>query len=240
MIYIVDDDVNISELLKAYLLKEEYDVTLFHNGSEAWEVGKSNPPNMWIVDIMMPVMDGYTLCRHIRQFGETPLIMISAKDEELDRIVGLELGSDDYLSKPFSPRELLARMKTIFRRVDAYTDKEHDRAESLFESESQLENKSMIYGNIQLLTSSRTCTIDAHSIELTTKEFNLLEYFIINKNRALTREQLLQSVWGYDFIGETRAVDDMIKRLRKKLIHAGANRSISTLWGYGYKIEDLT
>lgn len=225
LIYVVDDEQNIRNLVKTYLLKDGFDVEVFSDGQAAYDSFIKKPCDMLIIDIMMPGMDGYSLCREIRKNYEVPIIMVSAKDDEIDRIVGLELGSDDYISKPFSPRELVARVKTIFRRIK-------DEAPA----DPQVSGNELRCRDIVIVEDERKVLKDNIEIDLTTKEFDLLLYLSKNKNRVFTREQLISSIWGYDYVGETRAVDDLVKRVRKKLSDVNSNLEIKTVWGYGYKI----
>lgn len=231
VIYIADDEQNIRDLVKSYLLKEGYEVYTYASGDAVLEAFIHKPSDMLIIDIMMPGLDGYSLCREIRKTSEVPIIMISAKDEEIDRILGLELGSDDYISKPFSPRELVARVKTIFRRIRDDQDM----------PSAQTEEKRNEIGCRDILIfpdERRVCKGDL-DIGLTSKEFDFLVYLVKNRNRVYTREQLITGIWGYDFIGDTRAVDDLVKRVRKKLLEAGSELEIVTVWGYGYKVIDV-
>lgn len=227
MIYVVDDEPKIRELIKTYLLKEGYDVEVFPDGKIAYESFLRIPSDMLILDIMMPGMDGYALCREIRKSSEVPIIMVSAKDDEFDRVLGLELGSDDYISKPFSPRELVARVKSIFRRIKDEPQVIHELRTS--------EIKCM---DIVLYMDERRVVKDRNEIELTAKEYDFILFLAKNKNRVFTREQLINSIWGYDYIGDTRAIDDLVKRVRKKIADAGSQLEITTVWGYGYKISD--
>lgn len=226
LIYVVDDEQNIRELIKSYLVKEGFEVDVFVDGESALSRFVDVKADMLIIDIMMQGMDGYTLCREIRKSSNVPIIMVSAKGDEIDRILGLELGSDDYVSKPFSPRELVVRVKAIFRRTgdgEAVPSKQVNEVKC---------------GDITLLPDERKVTQSGTEIELTAKEYDLLFYLIKNKNRVYTRDQLLNSIWSYEYIGDTRAIDDLIKRLRKKLGEAGATLKITTVWGYGYKISE--
>lgn len=225
LIYVVDDEIKIRDLIRSYLRKEGYEAEVFEDGEQALSAFRQRPADMLIIDIMMPGMDGYSLCREVRKDSNVPIIMVSAKDDEIDRILGLELGSDDYISKPFSPRELVVRVKTIFRRVA--------------DSNSNAEKSGIIIcGNMQILPDQRRVTVEGKEVELTTKEYDLLVHLAENLNRAFTRDQLLNSVWGYDFAGDTRAVDDLVKRLRKKLGQTGSEAGITTVWGYGYKMTE--
>ncbi|WP_105615220.1 response regulator transcription factor [Vallitalea okinawensis] len=227
LLYVVDDEKQIRELLKTYLEKEGYKVELFEDGQEVLDRFSEQTCDMLIIDIMMPNVDGYTLCREIRKTSEVPIIIVSAKDEEIDRILGLELGSDDYISKPFSPRELIVRVKNIFRRINRSqqaTPKEVD--------VDQIHCKDLIISK-----ENRTVLIDHKEIKVTSKEFDLLFLLIKNKNMAFSRDTIIERIWGYDYFGETRQVDHLIKRLRKKMLEANAQCQIETVWGYGYKIS---
>lgn len=227
LVYVVDDEQNIRDLIKSYLQKENFEVKAFADGESALECFKQTAPDMLIIDIMMPGMDGYSLCREIRKSSEVPIIMVSARDDEIDRILGLELGSDDYISKPFSPRELVARVKTIFRRIKDEP--------SVQEMPQRNEIKCR---DIVIFPDERKVLKGLEDIELTAKEYDFLLYMVKNKNRVFNREQLINSIWGYDYIGETRAIDDLVKRIRKKLEQVGSCLEITTVWGYGYKINE--
>lgn len=225
-IYIVDDDAKICEIIERYLEAEGYEVRSFLRGEQAMDVWKQERPDMFILDIMMPGMDGYEFCRRIRAESMVPIIMVSAKDDEVDKIVGLELGSDDYLSKPFSPRELVARVKTMFRRIDAmHTEKDGGTPQTVQ------------VGDLMFYPEQRRVVINEEDLPFTTKEYELLVFFGMNRNKPFTREQLLNQVWGYDYIGDERAIDDLIKRIRKKLNSVHSTVEIKTVWGYGYKLE---
>jgi DNA-binding response OmpR family regulator len=230
-IFVVDDDANIRLIIARYLEAEGYHVTEFASGEEALHAFDQEKPDMVILDIMMPGMDGFEVCRKLRAKSQIPIIMVSAKDDEVDRIVGLELGSDDYLSKPFSPRELLARVKTVFRRFHAAAAM----ATSHVQAEEQV-NRLQVK-DLAVFPDERKVMCGAQEVEFTTKEFDLLHFFCRHLNKAFTREQLLTQVWGYDYVGDERAIDDLVKRLRKKLKGAGSHVEIKTVWGYGYKVE---
>lgn len=226
LIYVVDDEQNIRDLIKSYLQKEGYNVETFADGKTAYDNFKSRPADMLIIDIMMPGMDGYALCREVRNLCDVPIIMVSAKDDEIDRVVGLELGSDDYISKPFSPRELVARVKNIFRRVK--------------DEVQNLQNKRNVvkFCDLTILPDERRILKDNKDVELTTKEYDFLFCLIKGKNRVFTREQLISSIWGYDYIRDGRTIDDMVKRVRKKLAQTGSALEITTVWGFGYKVSE--
>ncbi len=222
-IAVVDDDVNIRQLVEAYLHREGYRTIGLSTAEEAWDLWQTAPPDLWVLDIMLPGMDGYEFCRRIRSDTEVPIIMISARDEEVDKILGLELGSDDYLTKPFSPRELVARVKRILHRT-----------RSLQQTNGSLPSpKKPWLANLEIQQDEHRVFWQAQEIELTTKEYQLLEYLVAWPNRAFTREELLTYVWGADYFGSNRAVDDIVKRLRKKL----TNLPLESIWGFGYRLR---
>lgn len=226
-IYVVDDEERIRNLISTYLKKEGYEVEAFPNGESALRTFSARPADMLVIDIMMPGMDGYSLCREVRKTSDVPIIMVSAKDDEIDKILGLELGSDDYISKPFSPRELIARIKTIFRRVD-----------SILPQKEEVKKSEVKCKDITMLPDERRALRGDVEIDFTAKEYDFLLFLTKNKNKAFTREQLISHIWGYDFIGDSRAVDDIVKRVRKKLAQAGSNLEVTTIWGYGYKVSE--
>lgn len=226
LIAVVDDDENIRNLVEAYLKKENYQTIGLGSAEEAWDLWQTTPPNIWILDIMLPGMDGYEFCRKIRNETEVPIIMISAKDDEVDKILGLELGSDDYLVKPFSPRELVARVKRQLRRWE--------KIGSVAEvASSILEPTRIEIGELQLLPEERRVFWCGEEVELTSKEFVMLKVFADSPNRAFTREELLALVWGIDYFGSDRTVDHLIKRMRKKLDQI----PIEAVWGHGYRLR---
>lgn len=217
----MEDDPNIRDIVKAYLIKEGYQVTMMETAEDAWENAKKQQPNMWILDIMLPGMDGYELCKKIRARSEVPIIIISAKDEEVDKILGLELGSDDYLTKPFSPRELVARVKRLFKRLEN-------------SPMVQKKTNTVEIDDLKMDQAARQVFWRDQEIDVTTKEFDMLEIFAKRPNRAFAREELLSLVWGgEDYFGSDRAVDDLVKRLRKKL----EGLPVETVWGYGYRLH---
>ncbi|WP_405099172.1 response regulator transcription factor [Oceanobacillus sp. FSL H7-0719] len=218
---LVEDDKNIQNIVSAYFEKEGYEVTVIGSAEEGWEVWKSNPPDMWILDIMLPGMDGYEFCKRIRMESEVPIIIISAKDDEIDKILGLELGGDDYLTKPFSPRELVARVKRLFKRT-AY------RAPKRSQNDDRLK-----IGQLLIYLEERRIFWDGTEYEITTKEYDMLLLFAENPNRAFSREELLMKIWGNDYFGSDRAVDDLVKRIRKKI----PDIPLETVWGYGYRLR---
>jgi len=219
-VYVADDDHNITFLIKSHLENAGYSVKTFANGSELLEEYLKVKCDLIITDIMMPIMDGYELCREIRKESMIPIFMVSANNEEIDRVLGLELGSDDYISKPISFRELLIKIRNTFARLDRYQSKGENVIECL---------------DLHIDIDKREVKIKDVVVDFTTKEFELLTLFVSNKNQAFSREQIIQSIWGYDYMGDSRQVDNMIKRLRKKLLVENAEFRIQTIWGYGYK-----
>lgn len=226
-IAVVDDDVQIREIVEAYLQKEGYLTIPLSSAEEAWELWKNDPPDMWILDIMLPGMNGFELCRNIRKEAEVPIVMISARDEDVDKILGLELGSDDYLTKPFSPRELVARVNRLFHRLSStkYPVQE--------ESSSSLARTLITAGELRLSLEERRIFWREAEIEMTFKEFKLLQTLAEQPNRAFSRDELLNLVWGDDYFGSDRAIDDLVKRLRRKLI----GLPVETVWGHGYRLR---
>ncbi|WP_106494834.1 response regulator transcription factor [Lentibacillus sp. Marseille-P4043] len=218
---VVEDDINIQNIVSAYLNKEGFMVTVQDSAEDAFELWQTQPPDLWILDIMLPGMDGYDFCKKIRQESEVPIIIISAKDEEIDKILGLELGSDDYLTKPFSPRELIARVKRLLKRTKLTLETNQPTQEKV-----KVENL-LIYKN------DRRVFWNGQEQEITTKEYDLILLLAENVNRAFSREELLVSVWGEDYFGSDRAVDDLVKRIRKKL----DGIQLETVWGYGYRLR---
>lgn len=220
-IAIVEDDANIQNIVSAYLRKEGFAVTRLDSAERGWKLWENNPPDMWILDIMLPGMDGYEFCKQIRKKSDVPIIIISAKDEEIDRILGLELGGDDYLTKPFSPRELVARVKRLFKRVQPSS-----------EANEQTRVK-VKCGDLEIDKNDRRVFWHHREVNITMKEYDILLLFAENPNRAFSREELLDRVWGPDYFGSDRAVDDLVKRLRKKI----ANIPLETVWGFGYRLR---
>lgn len=224
LIYVVDDDENLCEILSRQLTAEGYRVETFLHAQLLIDRFQKKPCDLIISDIMMPDINGYDLCREIRSISDIPFIMLSAKNEEIDRVLGLELGSDDYITKPFSLRELSIKVKNMLRRYQRVNTPSNDE---------------LICMDLKLDIKERSAWINHIQLELTTKEFNLLELFLMNKSLAFSREQLIEKVWGYDYYGDTRQVDHMIKRIRKKLLAVDAEFRIQTVWGFGYKVSDI-
>lgn len=223
LIYIADDEVNICNIIKSFLIKEGYEVETYNNGQSILEAFNAKPADMLVIDIMMPGMDGYSLCYQIRSNSSVPIIIVSAKDTEPDKIAGLTLGCDDYLTKPFSPMELIARIKSIFRRIEL------DRAQTEISEIMKMSDVTINYN-------FKKAEFDGKDIGLTGMEFSLLYYLAVNRDRAVSRSELLDKVWGFENEVETRATDDMIKRIRKKLSDAGSALKIDTVWGFGFRL----
>lgn len=223
LIYIADDEINICNIIKSFLIKEGFEVETFHDGLSIIEAFKAKEADMLIIDIMMPEVDGYSVCSTIRQQSCVPIIIVSAKDTEPDKIAGLTLGSDDYLTKPFSPMELIARVKSIFRRIQM------DKRDELPDNKIQI-------ADLLLDPDHKQSSIGGKDIGLTGMEFLLLFYLANNKQRSVSRSELLDKVWGFENEVETRATDDVVKRLRKKLSDAGSSLKIETVWGFGFRL----
>lgn len=222
-IFVVDDELNIRELIRKYLEKEGYRVSAFADGSTLLADLDQYRPDLLVLDIMLPGADGLALCREIRKKHELPIIFVSARDEEFDRVLGLELGGDDYLTKPFSPRELVARIKNVFRRMERGGD-----------SASQ----EIAIKDLVIRPEQRYVAREGQELRLTAREFDLLEFLCRHRRISFNREQLIERIWGYDYTGEVRIVDDLVKRLRKKIAENGSCLEITTVWGYGYRIDD--
>lgn len=225
LIYIADDEKKIQDLIKMFLKKEGYDVEVFSDGSTLLEAFKKRPADMLILDIMMPRLDGLTVCSDIRKESNVPIIIISARDSEGDKIAGLTLGSDDYMTKPFSPVELVLRVKSIFKRME-------------FQNNKNLEEDAIKISDITIHTEGRSAACNGKDLKLTPMEFSLLLYLANRVNKGVSREELLNRVWGYESEVDTIATDDMIKRIRKKLINSGSLLKIETLWGFGFMISN--
>lgn len=219
---IVDDEVKIIEVLKEYAEFENYEVDGAENGIEAIEKCKNNRYDLVIMDIMMPKLDGFSAVREIRKFSQVPVIMLSARGEEEDKIKGFDLGIDDYVVKPFSPKEVMARVKAVLKRGAKPADVKQSRL--------------LTFDGLVIDIPGRTVTVDGVPAELTPKEYELLFYMVKNKGVALSREKLLQDVWGFDFFGDDRTVDTHVKMLRSNL--KAYRRFIVTLRGMGYKFDD--
>ena len=225
-ILIVDDDENIAELISLYLMKECFDTKMVHDGEEALYAFDTYQPNLILLDLMLPGIDGYQVCREIRAKSNTPIIMLSAKGEIFDKVLGLELGADDYIIKPFDSKELVARVKAVLRRYQPQKE----------ETPVSPKQKIVSYPGITINLSNYAVTVDGLNIDMPPKELELLYFLASSPNQVFTREQLLDQIWGYEYIGDTRTVDVHIKRLREK-IKDHSSWGLGTVWGIGYKFE---
>ena len=224
-ILIVDDDANIAELISLYLTKECYETMIVNDGEEALSVFKTFQPNLILLDLMLPGIDGYQVCREIRSKASTPIIMLSAKGEVFDKVLGLELGADDYIIKPFDSKELVARVKAVLRRYQPARQEEPKSSAKIVE-----------YPDLVINQTNYSVLYQGHPVDMPPKELELLYFLASSPNQVFTREQLLDHIWGYEYIGDTRTVDVHIKRLREK-IKDHPSWSLSTVWGIGYKFE---
>ena len=220
-VLVVEDDPNIAELIRLYLEKESYEVRVVYNGGEAVSEFSKYSPEIILLDLMLPEINGYEICKQIRKISSVPIIMLTAKGETFDKVLGLELGADDYIVKPFEPKELVARVRAVLRR---YEKKEVD------------DHEKITYPNLTINHTTYVVTYYDKDLELPPKEFEVLYFLASNANKVFTREQLLDKIWGYEFFGDTRTVDVHIKRIREKIPHED-NWSIKTVWGVGYKFE---
>jgi len=226
-ILIVDDDVNIAELISLYLTKECFDTRIVHNGEDALKEFENYQPNLILLDLMLPGIDGYEVCREIRKTSKVPIIMLSAKGEVFDKVLGLELGADDYIIKPFDSKELVARVRAVLRRFNPIPEQD---------KEEKITGKYVKYPDLIINISNYSVQYYGKNIEMPPKELELLYFLASNPNQVFTREQLLDHIWGYEYFGDTRTVDVHIKRLREK-IKDHNDWSIATVWGIGYKFE---
>ncbi len=224
-ILIVDDDENIAELISLYLTKEFYDTKIVYDGESALREFDTYQPNLILLDLMLPGIDGYQVCREIRQHSSVPIIMLSAKGEVFDKVLGLELGADDYIIKPFDSKELVARVKAVLRRFQPYPPQQ-----------PKPTGKYVEYPELTISLTNYAVIYKGETIDMPPKELELLYFLASSPNQVFTREQLLDHIWGYEYIGDTRTVDVHIKRIREK-IKDYANWSIATVWGIGYKFE---
>ena len=218
----VDDDPNILQLINLYLTREGFDVLQASNGADALKIFKTTPPSLMLLDVMLPGMDGWQVCREVRKVSNIPIIMLTAKDETFDKVLGLELGADDYIVKPFDTKELVARIKAVLRRYQTL----------------DAPDKELAYPGLTINITQYTVTFLGKQLEMPPKELELLHFLASHPGTVFTREQLLAQVWGYDFFGDSRTVDVHIKRLRDKL--TGCEElgwSIKTVWSVGYKFE---
>ena len=223
-IYLADDEKSIRELLHSFLASDGYAVRSFESGDALLEAFRQEPAELVILDIMMPGTDGLTVCRELRSVSDIPIILLTAKDSELDYVMGISQGSDDYLTKPFRPTILLMKVKALLRRV------EMDRGKTAAEDE-------LHYGDIRYSATENVIFYGAAPVSLTQTELRLLSYMMKQPEKAYSREELLSAVWGFDSEVETRVTDETLRRIRKKLLQAGSTVSVSTIWGFGYKLK---
>lgn len=221
-VLVVDDDSNISELLKLYLEKDGFNVITCGDGKQAVELQKSQSPDIILLDIMLPRLDGWQVCKEIRKTSEVPIIMITAKSETFDKVLGLELGADDYVSKPFDAKEVVARVKAVLRRSGQSAKDSGDE---------------VCFDKLKINIANYELIIDGKHIDTPPKELELIFHLASNPNRVFTRDQLLDEVWGFDYYGDSRTVDVHVKRLREKLENVSELWTLKTVWGVGYKFE---
>jgi DNA-binding response OmpR family regulator len=222
-ILIVEDERNIASFVAMYLKNARYQVEIARDGSEALQKADSVKPDLIVLDLMLPDIDGLEVCRRVRSGSDVPILMLTARDDDVDKIVGLEVGADDYLTKPFNPRELVARIKSILRRS------------SQSDRRSRPTEAAMEHGHVRIDAGRREVSVRGEPVQLAPKEFDLLWELMDHRGLVLTRDQLLERVWGYTFAGDTRTVDVHVRQLRRKL---GADCPVATVWGVGYKVAD--
>ena len=222
-VLVVEDDKNIAELLQMYLEKEGYAVTVAHDGGAGLSKFRSIKPDLVLLDVMMPVMDGWAVCRAIRAEAQTPIIMLTAKGETDDKVTGLRTGADDYITKPFEMREVLARIEAVLRRTSDKT--------------TEAKSRRLTFDKLTIDMDAFELTVDGKKIDTPPKEMELLFHLASSPNRVYTRNQLLDEVWGFDYFGDSRTVDVHVKRLREKLEGVSQQWSVKTVWGVGYKFE---
>lgn len=223
-ILIVDDEENICELVRLYIENEGFDAIIANDGQEAVAKFNKEKPDLILLDIMLPIKDGWQVCREIRAQSKVPIIMLTAKGETFDKVLGLELGADDYVVKPFEPKELIARIRAVLRRSADSVDEKADEDELSFDG-------------LKINQSTYEVYIDDKKVEMPPKEFELLYFLAKNTNKVFTRDQLLDEIWGYEFFGDSRTVDVHIKRIREKLEGENRTWALKTVWGVGYKFE---
>ena len=222
-ILIVDDDKNICELLRLYLEKDGFSTIVANDGGQALTAAQINNPDLILLDIMMPILDGWQVCREIRKTSNVPIIMLTAKGETFDKVLGLELGADDYVTKPFDSKEVVARIKAVLRRMG-----EGDKADRV---------KEVRYDKLRINITNYELEVNGEQMDTPPKELELVYHLASNPNRVYTRDQLLDEVWGFDYYGDSRTVDVHVKRLREKLEGVSPKWSLKTVWGVGYKFE---
>ncbi len=221
-ILVVDDDTNICELLRLYLEKEGYDVIIANNGADAVRIFQEQTPSLMLLDIMLPMLDGWQVCREVRKFSDKPIIMLTAKGETFDKVLGFELGADDYVVKPFDAKEVIARVKAVLRRSGAGA------ATSI---------KEVSFDKLVINLTNYELRVDGKKVDTPPKELELIYHLASNPNRVFTRDQLLDEVWGFDYYGDSRTVDVHVKRLREKLEGISEKWELKTVWSVGYKFE---
>lgn len=226
-ILVVDDDINICELLRLYIEKEGYEVVIANDGGQAITKFKTEKPDLVMLDIMLPVFDGWQVCREIRKTSQTPIIMLTAKGEVFDKVLGLELGADDYVVKPFETKEIVARIKAVLRRVN----------DQVPVVEAQTTKKEVSFDKLVINLTNYELRVNNETIDTPPKEMELIYHLASNPNRVFTRDQLLDEVWGFDYYGDSRTVDVHVKRLREKLEGVSDQWALKTVWGVGYKFE---
>lgn len=226
-ILVVDDDINICELLRLYIEKEGYEVVIANDGGQAVTKFKTEKPDLVMLDIMLPVLDGWQVCREIRKTSQCPIIMLTAKGEVFDKVLGLELGADDYVVKPFETKEIVARIKAVLRRVN-------DKQPVSMEIQNK---KEVVYDKLVINLTNYELRVNGEQIDTPPKEMELIYHLASNPNRVFTRDQLLDEVWGFDYYGDSRTVDVHVKRLREKLENVSDKWALKTVWGVGYKFE---
>ena len=222
---VVEDDINIAELLKIYLQKDGFEVENAYDGRKAVELAERISPDIVLLDIMLPVMDGWQVCREIRKTSQVPIIMLTAKGESMDKVSGLEMGADDYVTKPFDPKELIARIHAIMRRTDCGCE------------EAEETGRKLVFDQLTINLDSYELIVSGKKIDTPPKEMELLFHLASFPNRVFTRNQLLDEVWGFDYFGDSRTVDVHVKRLREKIEGVSPKWELNTVWGVGYKFK---
>ena len=226
---IVEDDINIAELLKIYLQKDGFETENAYDGMKAVELAEKFRPDIILLDIMLPLMDGWQVCREVRKNSQVPIIMLTAKGESMDKVSGLEMGADDYVTKPFDPKELIARIHAVMRRTDCGCTEEVEES-----------GRKLVYDNLTINLDSYELLVSGEKVDTPPKELELLYHLASYPNRVFTRNQLLDEVWGFDYFGDSRTVDVHVKRLREKLEGVSDKWILKTVWGVGYKFELLS
>ena len=221
-VLVVEDDANIAELLRLYLEKDGFEIAVANDGGKGVSEFERFRPDIVLLDIMLPVMDGWSVCREIRSMSKTPIIMLTARGDTLDKVAGLEMGADDYVTKPFEIKEIIARIHAVLRR---------------YSEETATASKKLVFDKLEINMESFELTVDGKKVDAPPKEMELLYHLASTPNRVYTRNQLLDEVWGFDYFGDSRTVDVHIKRLREKLENVSDQWSLKTVWGVGYKFE---